>query len=118
MKIQISTITKQLFWCICLVVFTCCQNDDQNDPTPLSQEDYATYESNLLGHMRHFGEQIRSNSALGFDDESLKSISSSYFEADDHTAFVDAIDNPTSEQLSEALQGKVDGLHAAIDDTA
>ncbi|MDW3195112.1 MAG: hypothetical protein R8G66_22250 [Cytophagales bacterium] len=118
MRIKFSTISKHLLWCICLVVFTSCQNDDQNDPTPLSQKDYATYESNLLGHMRHFGEQIRSSSSFGFDDESLKSISSSYFEGDDHTAFVDAIDNPDTSPITGTLKDKVDNLHDAIPDHA
>lgn len=116
MKIKILSITKQLFWCIGLAVCTSCQNDDQNDPAPLSQEDYVTYESNLLGHMRHFGEQIRSNSSLGFDDESLKSISSSYFEGADHAAFVDAIDNSNTEPLSGSLLEKVDALNTSISD--
>lgn len=102
--------------CLMITLLWSCQNDDQNEPTPLSQEDYATYESDLLIHMRHFGEQIRNNSSLGFDDESLKSISSSYFEADDHAEFADAIDNPSTAQLSAALQGKVDELQAVTDE--
>lgn len=116
MKNKNLFLAKLLIWCIGIGVFTSCQNDDQNDPTPLSQEDYVTYESNLLTHLRHFGEQIRNNSLLDFDDESLKSISSSYFEGDDHAAFVAAIDDPSTEQLPEILQRKVNDLHAATDD--
>jgi hypothetical protein len=99
--------------CLMVVFLWSCNNDDQNDVVSFDRDEYSTYESNLMDHMRHFGSQIRANSALDLDDESLKSISSSYFNADEHASFIATIDNPETEPLTQVLQEKFDKLHAA-----
>lgn len=119
MKAQFLPIRKLGTWCLFIGILSSCQKeDDIGGQVPRTQDEYSAYEATLLTSLRHFGDQLQSNPGLGFDHESLTSISASFFgeNSEEHMDFVETLSSTNETAPTSFLQEKSSLLHDAISD--
>lgn len=96
---------------------TACEDESNTVEPSLNKSTYSDYESDLLGNLRHFSQQLSTSTSGDIDKDFLKTVSSTRFggNSDDHKVFVQAIDQPAAAtSLTGALKQKVENIQSSI----